>query len=100
MRGSILGCAVAVWDDRSPSQVNSPSVSRVSGSICIGALSSLEASSRPPCQYTFVLASPRLRPATDGSSVNGFRYAPNSDRRASRSATNRGVRTYRDLKSQ
>ena len=73
MRGSIFGCAVAVWDDRSPSQVNSPTVSSVSGSIWIGALSSLEASSRPPCQYTFVLASPRLRPATDGSSVNGLR---------------------------
>ena len=80
--------------------MNSPIVSSVSGSIWMGALSSLEASSRPPCQYTFVLASPRRRPATDGSSVNGLRYAPNSDRRASRSAANRGVRTYRDLKSQ
>ena len=32
--------------------------------------------------------------------MNGFRYAPNSDRRAVRSATKRGVRTYRDRKSQ
>ena len=68
-------------------------MSSVSGSIWTGALSSLEASSRPPCQYTLVLASPRDSPATDGSSVNGFRYAPNSDRRAARSATKRGVRT-------
>ena len=72
-RGSILGCAVAVRDARSPSHVHSPTVSRVSGSIWIGALSSLDASSRPACQYTLVLARPLDRPATDGSSLYGFR---------------------------
>src|ERR1700744_1241300 len=92
-RGSIFGCAVAVLDERSPDQVHSPTVSRVSGSIWTGGLSSLEASRRPACPYTLVLASPRDRPTTDGSSVYGFRYAPKSERRASLSATNRGVRT-------
>jgi hypothetical protein len=61
------GCEVSA-----PSKVWIPTVSRVSGSIWIGGLSSLDAMSMPSCQNTLVLDRDRFIPATDGSSVKGL----------------------------